>query len=143
MTTKVKLLLPWPPSINNYYGRIRGTDRQYIKAPGKEFRERVVKLYSTDTPLQGNLQTKVIAYKPDRRRRDLDNLMKATYDALTHAGVYEDDQQIVCQTHEWGPVVKPGLIYIEVEPIEVVYPSAEEVLTDLRQEFKNNEVLPE
>ena len=34
------------------------------------------------------------AYPPDRRRRDLDNLLKCTQDSLAHAGVYEDDSQI-------------------------------------------------
>ena len=29
-----------------------------------------------------------------RRRRDLDNLLKCTQDALAHAGVFEDDSQI-------------------------------------------------
>jgi crossover junction endodeoxyribonuclease RusA len=35
------------------------------------------------------------AWLPDRRRRDLDNLLKAVQDALAHAGVYDDDSQIV------------------------------------------------
>lgn len=32
---------------------------------------------------------------PDNRRRDAVNLLKAPLDALAHAGVYEDDSQIV------------------------------------------------
>lgn len=31
---------------------------------------------------------------PDRRRRDLDNILKALFDALTHAGLWLDDSQI-------------------------------------------------
>ncbi|MEY4713325.1 MAG: hypothetical protein RIS88_2775 [Pseudomonadota bacterium] len=31
---------------------------------------------------------------PDRRRRDLDNTLKATQDAMTHAGIWDDDSQI-------------------------------------------------
>lgn len=31
---------------------------------------------------------------PDRRRRDLDNMPKALFDGLTHAGVWTDDSQI-------------------------------------------------
>ena len=34
------------------------------------------------------------AFPPDRRRRDLDNLLKPALDALQHAGVYEDDSQV-------------------------------------------------
>jgi len=36
----------------------------------------------------------VEVYPPDKRRRDLDNLMKATADSLQHAQVYPDDSQI-------------------------------------------------
>jgi Holliday junction resolvase RusA-like endonuclease len=36
----------------------------------------------------------VDAYPPDRRRRDLDNILKAILDALQHAGCYADDSQI-------------------------------------------------
>ncbi len=32
---------------------------------------------------------------PDRRRRDLDNLQKAAFDALTKAGFWLDDIQVV------------------------------------------------
>jgi len=34
------------------------------------------------------------AFPPDRRRRDLDNLLKSVLDALEHAGVYADDSQV-------------------------------------------------
>lgn len=51
-----------------------------------------------------NLQTKftscerlsltIDAYPPDRRKRDLDNILKSLLDALQHAGIYSDDSQI-------------------------------------------------
>ena len=42
----------------------------------------------------GRLRVEVVAHAPDHRRRDLDNLHKATLDALEHAAVYADDGQI-------------------------------------------------
>lgn len=33
-------------------------------------------------------------FPPDRRRRDLDNIQKAVLDALQHANLYRDDNQI-------------------------------------------------
>ena len=34
------------------------------------------------------------AYPPDKRKRDLDNILKSLLDALQHAGMYPDDSQI-------------------------------------------------
>ncbi|MBM5575818.1 RusA family crossover junction endodeoxyribonuclease [Deefgea sp. CFH1-16] len=31
---------------------------------------------------------------PDRRKRDIDNFNKALFDALSHAGIWNDDEQI-------------------------------------------------
>lgn len=36
----------------------------------------------------------IVAFMPDARRRDLDNLLKAACDALGACGVYDDDSQI-------------------------------------------------
>ena len=43
----------------------------------------------------GNIAVEIEAFMPDRRKRDLDNILKALLDALTHAGVWADDSQIV------------------------------------------------
>jgi crossover junction endodeoxyribonuclease RusA len=34
-------------------------------------------------------------FPPDNRRRDVDNILKVTLDALTYAGLIEDDSQIM------------------------------------------------
>ncbi|MBB7296097.1 RusA family crossover junction endodeoxyribonuclease, partial [Escherichia coli] len=43
--------------------------------------------------LSGRLAIRIIAELPDKRRRDLDNILKAPLDALTHAGLLIDDEQ--------------------------------------------------
>ncbi len=40
------------------------------------------------------LEVSIVAWLPDARRRDVDNLLKAPLDALAHAGIYDDDSQI-------------------------------------------------
>lgn len=41
----------------------------------------------------GSLGIVILASPPDRRRRDLDNILKALLDSIAFAGVVEDDSQ--------------------------------------------------
>jgi crossover junction endodeoxyribonuclease RusA len=43
---------------------------------------------------EDRISLEVYAHPPDRRRRDIDNILKCLCDGLQHAGVYEDDCQI-------------------------------------------------
>ena len=45
-------------------------------------------------PLTGRLGIVIYVFPPDKRVRDLDNLLKQPLDALQHAGVYLNDGQI-------------------------------------------------
>ncbi len=54
------------------------------------------------------------AFPPDRRRRDLDNLLKSVLDALEHAGVYADDSQIDLLVTKRREVVPNGRLLVRV-----------------------------
>lgn len=91
------LVLPYPPSLNRYYRTFQG--RVLIAKDGREYRKQVAAMLhdrcgAKPEPLRGALQCSLEAYMPDNRRRDLDNLLKAMLDALTHGGVWEDDSQV-------------------------------------------------
>lgn len=91
----IALTLPYPPSVNGYWRAVNG--RQIISKRGREYRRAVVDavaLLPIDSPVSGSLAVTIWASMPDKRRRDLDNLLKSSLDALGHAGVYEDDSQI-------------------------------------------------
>lgn len=97
----INLRLPYPPSTNTYWrhptkGKLAG--RHLISEAGRAYRSSVAvevfKQLGHIKPADGRLAVKVIAYMPDRRRRDLDNILKALFDALTHAGLWLDDSQI-------------------------------------------------
>ena len=95
--------LPYPPSVNAYYGhRSSGKHRviKYVKADGKQFQQDVEVLIrelgiSSIFPLSGRLAVKVLLTEPaPKRKRDIDNPMKALLDAITLAKVWVDDSQI-------------------------------------------------
>lgn len=60
------------------------------------------------------LQVAITASPPDRRRRDLDNILKATLDSLQHAGLYPDDSQIDALFVIRGQIVKGGSLQVEL-----------------------------
>lgn len=91
------LTLPWPPTANMYWrhptrGPLAG--RHLISAEGRAYRKAVKRSLVALKPFGGRLHVAIHAYPPDSRRRDLDNLTKGLLDALTHAGVWTDDEQI-------------------------------------------------
>jgi len=90
----IKLKLPYPPSVNHYWGQLGS--RKYLGKKGKEFRENVfIAAYNArEGVLNGRLHMEVYLYPPDKRKRDVDNVLKPLLDALEHAGVYENDSQI-------------------------------------------------
>jgi crossover junction endodeoxyribonuclease RusA len=90
----INLLLPDPPSVNHYWG-VSGKQR-FIGKKGKEFRLAVAEA-CIDAQVQtiyGRLSVHVALWPPDKRTRDIDNILKPLLDAMEHAGVYENDSQI-------------------------------------------------
>lgn len=90
------ITLPWPPSTNRLWRQWRG--RTLLSAEGRAYRAAVARvcLESRCVRLGDAELTLVIdAWMPDRRRRDLDNLLKAAQDSMAHAGIFADDSQIV------------------------------------------------
>ena len=87
--------LPWPKTINHLYGQSRN-GRRFIRPAGMAFRLAVCEIVAAMgvKRIEGRVSLFIAAFPPDKRKRDLDNLLKGTCDSLTHAGVYVDDCQI-------------------------------------------------
>jgi len=114
---KLEITLPWPPSVNTYWRTVNG--RMIISAKGREYRTAVGKQIIEQKMIKhfsGPLQVEIEAWRPDKRRRDLDNLFKATLDALAHAGVYEDDSQIVDLRIYWAKDIG-GMLKVKVSEV--------------------------
>ena len=113
----LELTLPFPPTVNHYWRRVG--NRTVISKRGRLYRRHVataVLLAGADYELKCRLSVLIKAYPPDRRKRDLDNLMKASLDAMSKAGVYEDDELIddlrIVRRH----VVRLGKLEVEITP---------------------------
>jgi len=65
-----------------------------LSKEARDYRAAVLAIVSITEPLEGRLAVTLYAYPPDQRKRDLDNMLKQTLDALQHAGIYVDDSQI-------------------------------------------------
>ena len=114
----VTLWLPYPPSVNHYWGT-RGKIR-FIGAKGKEFRAEVLaRWYQARQQGFGRarLEVEILLCPPDRRRRDIDNSAKAMLDALAHARVFEDDSQIDRLVIVRGQIEKGGAAVVTVKEI--------------------------
>lgn len=121
------LTLPWPPSVNRYWRHVfRGptAGRIYIAAEGKAFRTHVAwvarQAKAPQIDAKALVRVNIVAYPPDRRSRDLDNLQKATLDALTYAKVWHDDSQVddlrICRARDdAGNLLLGGRLEVTIE----------------------------
>lgn len=109
--------LPWPPSVNHYYGHNKSGGIR-IKDVGRAYRRYVQLTNLSGKTLTGRLDVRVYAYPPDKRKRDLDNILKALLDALQRAGIYKDDNQIDYLSIERCGVVKKGEVIVHIKEIE-------------------------
>lgn len=116
----MKLELSYPPTANTMFPTNRA-GRRTLSTKGRVYRQGVLgdvlEQKGLFKPLQGPLRVTVDFYVPDKRKRDLDNLFKALFDALKHANVYMDDDQII-EIHAFKrEVVKGGHCEIVLEEL--------------------------
>jgi crossover junction endodeoxyribonuclease RusA len=114
--------LPYPPSVNTYWrhpsrGPLAG--RHLISQEGRAYREAIRAHVAElkDKTVTGPVAVDIEAFFPDRRKRDLDNILKSLLDSLTHAGVWEDDSQIVDLRIRKGPTIA-GMVKVFVTPMK-------------------------
>jgi crossover junction endodeoxyribonuclease RusA len=109
--------LPWPPSVNTYWRHtiVNRRPRVLISKKGRDYRKAVLcRIGIKHRKIHGRVSVRIEASAPDNRARDLDNLPKAILDALTHAGVWGDDEQIDQLTIVRGEVTKGGAIRVVI-----------------------------
>ena len=115
-------VLPYPPSVNRYWrhpskGKLIG--RTLISKEGRAYRKRIANMPRDGTPpMTGPVYVRITVNPPDRRKRDIQNVLKCLLDVLEHIGVYKDDSQINKLAVERGTVIKGGNVAVTVSEIE-------------------------
>lgn len=102
--------LPFPPSTNTLFANVRGKGRvkterykTWIAAAGWDVKGA--------EPVDGPYHLEIVLKRPDNRRRDLDNCIKAISDLLVEHGITPDDSLCQGLTVQWSdakmcPLVK-------------------------------------
>lgn len=105
--------LPFPPSVNHYWRSFRG--RTVLTKAGLGFRRSVLATVGpVPRQIVGDVRCRVLLSPPDKRRRDVDNSIKAILDALTKSGVWRDDCQVCELTVKRGGVTPGGSCLVEI-----------------------------
>jgi crossover junction endodeoxyribonuclease RusA len=113
----LEVTMPWPPSVNTYWRTFNG--RMIISEKGRLYRKEVadqVLIQRGAKHFAGKLKVEIEAFRPDKRRRDLDNLLKAILDGMTHAGVWDDDSNIVDLRIYWADTIG-GMLKVKVSEV--------------------------
>jgi crossover junction endodeoxyribonuclease RusA len=112
----MKLILPYPPTINHYY-KNNGRGGKIISDKGILYRWQVYEIFrAMKVPGFGKqkLRADWIQFLPDKRERDFDNILKPMFDALQLAGVFHKDAQVY--TGSFRKVEeKPGRIILMLQ----------------------------
>jgi len=102
VNTTVTFRVPLPPSVNALYRNVPGRGRAkspkysaWIKSAGWEV------ISQRPAKLSGLYSVKYSLCRPDNRRRDAENYIKALSDLLVRLQIVEDDSRAVSTTVAW------------------------------------------
>lgn len=127
----ITLELTYPPSVNHYYTKWS----QYSKKAGKhivrvavgdggmayraEVRRYMLQVLGNPKPIKTRISMECELWRPDRRKQgyNIDNFLKCLLDAITYAGIWDDDDQVDCLLiHKCG-VEAPGKIIVTLREL--------------------------
>lgn len=102
---KIQIILPLPPSVNRLWRSGKG-GKVYRSQKYTEWRNPALwsaAIQAKKQTIEGPYKLTLLAVKPDKRHRDLDNLFKAASDVLEGAGVVSNDANCMWIEAKWVP----------------------------------------
>jgi len=113
----IELSLPFPPSINTYWG-FHG-HRRFLTKKALVFKELVANEVRSQPIRFGDqyLSLTLEFYPPDRRIRDIDNPVKPLLDSLVQSGLFNDDSQIKVMHIYMKEPIKGGTSRVQISVI--------------------------
>jgi crossover junction endodeoxyribonuclease RusA len=113
----VELKLPMPPSANAIWRSNRGhvhksaAYKAWLTVAGWQVRSQ------HPNKIEGPYKLSIEAVRPDKRRRDIDNLIKPVSDLLCSIGVIEDDCYCEKVSAEW--ITEGDGVTVRIEGLEM------------------------
>lgn len=97
--------LPFPPPANNLYINARGGHGRYLSPRYREWQAEAAGMIKQQRPgrVFGPFRVEIVLTRPDKRKRDIDGLIKALLDALVKGGIVKDDSLAERVSIEWAP----------------------------------------
>ena len=145
------LLLPWPPSENRYRRTVGYMP--IISKEGRTYKNAVKTMIRVQNipKLDGPVSVSLFLSPPDRKKRDLDNTLKALFDAISDEivkrknkddtvipGIVHDDSQIVCyEKVRWLNPSSGGCVILDINPVGDKRESLETVLDMIKKNGLN------
>ncbi|WP_127524057.1 RusA family crossover junction endodeoxyribonuclease [Mesorhizobium sp. Z1-4] len=113
MTSAIRYDLPFPPAANNLFfntGKGRAKSVRY-----KQWQKDAGNLINAQgrKRITGPVSIYIGAVKPDKRKRDISNLIKPVEDILVAMGVIEDDSLVERVNAEWMPSGPPCVVIVQ------------------------------
>lgn len=109
----MRLPLPFPVSVNAMYRNVRGVGR--VKS--KRYKAWNAEAHAMNTgttmhQIEGPFNAEIVVGRPDKRKRDLDNLAKCVLDLAVSWGLVEDDHLLTSLKMEWSDTMKGAVLYL-------------------------------
>ena len=112
--------LPFPMSVNRMYRSVN--NRMLLSKDGRVFKANMTQAMLDNVTgaieFGRRLRVHLLVRPPDRRKRDLDNLLKPMLDCLQAADIIEDDAHIDLLTIERHSAVKGGWASVTINQIQ-------------------------